>query len=384
LHTMYIDKKMQGANLMQAIARVNRVYKDKPGGLIVDYIGIGQDLRNAMAVYTESGWQGKAVLEMTDIIAGMKTKFEVVEQMFHGYDYKKYFKAPNKEKLQILLGATNFILGEDKLKDRFLAEVTALSKLFAMAVPSFEAEQIRDQIAFFQAVKARINKFTPWGGKTDKEVETAIKQIMDEALSSDWVIDIFEAAGMKAPSLDILSEEFLLEVKNMEHKNLAFELLKKLLNEEVRIRKRKNMTQGKKFSEMLENVIKRYHNNQIDTAQVIQELSDIAREMKLEDHKAEEIWLTPEEYAFYSVLAQNESTKFLEDKKMKELIHVIVDIIRKNATVDWDKRDDVKAKLRLTVKKILMRYGYPPDLARIEADRVLEQSELLAYELTRE
>jgi len=384
LHTMYIDKKMQGANLMQAIARVNRVYKDKPGGLIVDYIGIGQDLRNAMAVYTESGWQGKAVLEMTDIIAGMKTKFEVVEQMFHGYDYKKYFKAPSKEKLQILLGATNFILGEDKLKDRFLAEVTALSKLFAMAVPSFEAEQIRDQIAFFQAVKARINKFTPGGGKTDKEVETAIKQIMDEALSSDWVIDIFEAAGMKAPSLDILSEEFLLEVKNMEHKNLAFELLKKLLNEEVRIRKRKNMTQGKKFSEMLENVIKRYHNNQIDTAQVIQELSDIAREMKLEDHKAEEIWLTPEEYAFYSVLAQNESTKFLEDKKMKELIHVIVDIIRKNATVDWDKRDDVKAKLRLTVKKILMRYGYPPDLARIEADRVLEQSELLASELTKE
>ncbi|MCF7835242.1 type I restriction endonuclease subunit R [Candidatus Gracilibacteria bacterium] len=384
LHTMYIDKKMQGANLMQAIARVNRVYKDKPGGLIVDYIGIGQDLRNAMAVYTESGGQGKAVLEMTDIIAGMKTKFEVVEQMFHGYDYKKYFKAPNKEKLQILLGATNFILGEDKLKDRFLAEVTALSKLFAMAVPSFEAEQIRDQIAFFQAVKARINKFTPGGGKTDKEVETAIKQIMDEALSSDGVIDIFEAAGMKAPSLDILSEEFLLEVKNMEHKNLAFELMKKLLNEEVRIRKRKNMTQGKKFSEMLENVIKRYHNNQIDTAQVIQELSDIAREMKLEDHKAEEIGLTPEEYAFYSVLAQNESTKFLEDKKMKELIHVIVDIIRKNATVDWDKRDDVKAKLRLTVKKILMRYGYPPDLARIEADRVLEQSELLASELTKE
>ncbi|EKD24501.1 MAG: Type I restriction-modification system restriction subunit [uncultured bacterium (gcode 4)] len=384
LHTMYIDKKMQGANLMQAIARVNRVYKDKPGGLIVDYIGIGQDLKNAMAVYTQSWGEGKAVLEIADIIAGMKTKFEIVEQMFYGYDYKKYFKAPSKDKLQILLWASNFILGDEKLKNRFLAEITALSKLFAMAVPTYEAESIRDQIAFFQAVKARINKFTPWSGKTDKEVETAIKQIMDEALSSGGVIDIFEAAGMKAPSLDILSEEFLLEVKNMKHENLAFELLKKLLNDEVKLRKRKNMTQGKKFSEMLENVIKRYHNNQIDTAQVIQELSDIAREMKLEDHKAEEIWLTPEEYAFYSVLAQNKSTKFLEDDKMKELIHVIVDIIRKNTTVDWDKRDDVKAKLRLTVKKILMRYGYPPDLARIEADKVLEQSELLASELTRE
>lgn len=383
LHTMYIDKKMQGANLMQAIARVNRVYKDKPGGLIVDYIGIGQDLRNAMGVYIQSGGEGEAVLDIAEIIAGMKTKFEIVEQMFHGFDYKKYFKSESNEKLKILLGATNFILQDEKLKNRFLAEITALSKLFAMAVPSFESEQIRDEVAFFQAIKARINKFTPSGGKSDKQVETAVKQIVDEALASDGVVDIFEAAGIKTPTLDILSEEFLLEVKNMEQKNLAFELLRKLLNDEVKIRKRKNMMQGKKFSEMLENIIKKYHNNQIDTAQVIQELSEIAREMKLEDKKAEDIGLTPEEYAFYSVLSQNDSTKFLEDNKMKELIHVIVDIIRKNATVDWEKREDVRAKLRLTVKKILMKYGYPPDLARIEADRVLEQGELLASELTR-
>jgi type I restriction enzyme, R subunit len=384
LHTMYIDKKMQGANLMQAIARVNRVYKDKPGGLIVDYIGIGQDLRNAMGVYIQSGGEGEAVLDIAEIIAGMKTKFEIVDQMFHGFEYKQYFKAKNNEKLKILLEATNFILQDEKLKNRFLAEITALSKLFAMAVPSFESEQIRDEVAFFQAIKARINKFTPSGGKSDKQVETAVRQIVDEALASDGVIDIFEAAGIKTPTLDILSDEFLLEIKNMEQKNLAFELLRKLLNDEVKIRKRKNMTQGKKFSEMLESVIKRYHNNQIDTAQVIQELSEIAREMKLEDKKAEDIGLSPEEYAFYSVLAENDSTKFLEDHKMKELIHVIVDIIRKNATVDWEKRDDVRAKLRLTVKKILMRYGYPPDLARIEADRVLEQSELLASELTKE
>lgn len=380
LHTMYIDKKMQGANLMQAIARVNRVYKDKPGWLIVDYIGIWQDLRNAMWVYSQSGGEGDAVVDISEVIAAMKTKFEIVQQMFHGFDYQKYFEVESADRLQILLTATNFILKDEKLKDRFLAEITALSQFFAMAVPSFESEQIRDEVAFFQALKSRINKLIPSDWKSDKEVETAVKQILDEALASDGVIDIFEVAGMKTRSLDILSEEFLMEVKNMEQKNIAFELLRKLLNDEVKIRKRNNISQWKRFSEMLEGAIKRYHNNQIDTAKVIQELSDIAHEMKLEDKKAEDIGLTPEEYAFYSILSENESTKFLEDHKMKELIHVIVDIIRKNATVDREKRDDVRAKLRLTVRKILMRYGYPPDLARMEADKVLEQSELLAKE----
>ncbi len=390
LHTMYIDKKMEWANLMQAIARVNRVYKDKPGWLIVDYIGIGQDLRNAMAVYTESGWEGKAVLDIAEVVAGMKTKFEIVSQMFHGYEYASYFTAETGEKLKTLLGAQNFILRSEDLQNRFVAEISALSKLFVMAVPSESALAIKDHVAFFQAIKTRINKFSPTGGKSDAEVNTAIRQIVDEALSSGGVIDIFEAAGIATPSLDILSEEFLLEVKNMEHKNLAFELLKKLLSEEVKVRKQKNVTQGKKFSEMLANVIKRYHNNQIDTAQVIEELSVIAREMNLTDSKAIELgfitasWkIDHTEYAFYSILAENTSTSFLEEHKMKELIHRIVEIIRKNATVDWNKRYDVKAKLRLTVKKVLMEYGYPPDLARLEADRVLEQSELLAQEFTK-
>lgn len=379
MHTMYIDKKMQGANLMQAIARVNRVYKDKPGGLIVDYIGIGQDLRNAMMTYVEAGGKGEAVVDINEVIASMKSKFEVVQQMFHTFDYLEYFRTEDiNKKLQILLSATNFILKDEKLKDRFLGELTALSKLYVMSVPSFEAEKIRDEIAFFQAVKSRINKFTPSGFKSNIEVDSAIKQIVDKALSTDGVVNILEEVGIKAPSLDILSDEFLLEVKNMEHKNLSFELLKKLLNEEITIRKKKSIVQGKKFSEMLENVIKRYHNNQIDTAQVIEELSAIAREMKLEDKKSHDLGLSPEEYAFYMILSQNQSTEFLEDYKMKELIHLIVDIIRKNATVDWNKRDDVKAKLRLLVKKVLMRYGYPPDLAKLEADKVLEQSELLA------
>lgn len=378
LHTLYVDKKMQGANLMQAIARVNRVYKDKPGGLIVDYIGIGQDLRNAMAVYMQSGGEGSPVVDIREAIAGMLEKYEIIDQMFHGFDYKEYFTAETGRRLQIILAGQNFILSSENLKERFLKEVTLLSRLFAMSIPSPEANAIKDVVAFFQAIKSRINKFTGTSGKSDFEVETAIKQIIDDRLASDGIVDVFEAAGIQSPTVSILSDEFLLEVKNMQQKNVAFELLKKLLNDEVRIRKTRNIAQGKRFSELLESAVKRYHNNQIDSAQVLQELSEIAKEMRLEDHKSEELGLSPEEYAFYSVLSQNDSTKMLNDEKMKELIHTIVDVVRKNATVDWSKRDDVRAKLRLTVRKILMRYGYPPDLARLEADRVIAQSENLA------
>lgn len=378
LHTLYVDKKMQGANLMQAIARVNRVYGDKPGGLIVDYIGIGQDLRNAMAVYLQSGGEGSPVVDIREAIAGMLEKFEVVEQMFSGFDYRSYFTSEVSRRLRIILGAQNFILATPKLKDRFLKEVTLLSKLYAMSVPSAEANNIKDEIAFFQSIKSRINKFTGNSVISDYEVETAVKQIIDDKLGSDGIIDIFQAAGIENPSVSILSDEFLLEVKNMQQKNVAYELLKKLLSDEVRMRKVKNIAQGKRFSEMLESIIKRYHNNQIDSAQVLAELSDMAKEMRLEDQKSVDLKLSPEEYAFYTVLSQNDSTKMLDDEKMRELIHTIVDVVRNNATVDWQNRDDVRAKLRLTVKKILMRYGYPPDLAKLEADKVLAQSENLA------
>ena len=383
MHTMYVDKKMQGANLMQAIARVNRVYKDKPGGLIVDYIGIGQELRSAMGTYLQSGGEGDAFVDIREAIALMKEKFEIVEQMFHGFDYKAYFKAETNIKLQVLLGAQNFILSSQDLKDRFLKEIMSLSKSFAMSIPSFDADLIKDDVAFFQAVKARINKFNPSGVKSDYEVDSAIKQIVDEALSSDGVIDVFQAAGIKTPDISILSDEFLLEVQNMQQKNVAFELLKKLLKDDIRLRKSKNISQAKKFSEMIETAVNKYHNNQIDSAQVLEELSAIAQEMRIEDNKAAELGLSEEEYAFYSVLNQNDSTKMLDDHKMKELVHHIVDVIRKNATVDWSKRSDVRAKLRLTVRKTLMKYGYPPDLARMEADRVIEQSEALAETLTR-
>jgi type I restriction enzyme R subunit len=252
-----------------------------------------------------------------------------------------------------------------------------------MAVPSFESEEIKNEVAFFQAVKSRIFKFTVEGGKTNAQVQTAVRQIVDEALSSNGVVDIFEAAGIKTPSLDILSDEFLLEVKNMKQKNLAYELLKKLLSDVVKVRKSKNISQAKKFSEMLSSVIKKYHNNQIDTAQVIEELSKIAREMKMEDSRAKDLGLTEEEYAFYSVLRENDSTSFLDDKKMGMLIHIITETVRKNATIDWYKMESKRAAMRLAVKKVLMKYGYPPELARMEADKVLEQGEVLAGEFVR-
>lgn len=380
LHTMYFDKKMQWAALMQAIARVNRVYKDKPGGLIVDYIWIAQDLRDAMAVYTQSWGKWKAVHTKEDTLALLMSKYEVVKNIFHWYDWSKYLKVDTKEKLQILIWWVDFILKDEDLKNRYLKAVTELSKLFALVMPDLKAYKIRDDLAFFQAVKARITKITQSNSR-NYELESTIQQEIDSAFSTNWVVDIFEAAWLEKPSVDLLSDEFLLEVKNMKHKNLALELLKRILNDEIKVRQRKNVAQSKIFSDLINWLIKRYTNNQIDASQVIQELCEIAHNLHVEDHKAEELWLTPEEYAFYAVLSQNESTKFLEDEKMKELIHAIVEKVRRNATGLWLKKSDIQAKLRLEVKKMLQKYWYPPDLAKMEADRVLEQSELLAEEM---
>lgn len=380
LHTLYIDKKMQWAALMQAIARVNRVYKDKPWGLIVDYIGIAQDLRDAMAIYAQSGGTGLAVHQKEQSISELLSKYEVVRQMLYGFDRESYFLAHPSEKLIILIQASDFILQTEDLKQRFLRETLALDKLFSLAVPSPEAEKIRDDVAFFQAIKSRIMKFSRSRAE-NIALETTIKQILDSAVDHGEVVDIFQAAGLQTPQVNLLSDDFLLEVKNMKYQNLALELLKKVLNDEIKTRQKTNLTQARKFSELMSGVLKRYTNAQIDTAQVLQELCDIAHNLHLEDNSAKELGLTAEEFAFYTVLAQNESTKFLEDHKMKELIHTIVERVRKNATWLWLKKTDIQAELRLQVKKILMQYGYPPDLAKIEADRVLEQSELLAEQL---
>ena len=383
LHTLYLDKKMQGAALMQAIARVNRVYKDKPWGLIVDYIGIAQDLRDAMAVYTQSGGTGLAVHQKQENIQEFLSKYEVVEQMFHGSDWKDYFLVSSEqEKFRILSWSCDRILQSEDLKQRFLKEFTQLNKLFTLAMPSLEAEEHRDELAFFQAIKVSLIKISRSRGE-NIALETTIRQILDWAVAHGEVVDIFQSVGMNKPQVDLLSDDFLLEVKNMKYKNLALELLKRILNDEISMRQTTNLAQAKKFSEMMTGVFKRYTNAQIDTAQVLQELCDIAEHLRLEDNSAKQLGLTPEEFAFYTVLSQNQSTQFLQDEKMKELIHAIVTRVRKSATWLWLKKSDIQAELRLQVKKILMQYGYPPDLARMEADKVLEQSELLAEQLVK-
>ena len=381
LHTLYLDKKMQGAALMQAIARVNRVYKDKPWGLIVDYIGIAQDLRDAMAVYTQSGGTGLAVHQKQENIQEFLSKYEVVEQMFHGSDWKDYFLVSSEqEKFRILSWSCDRILQSEDLKQRFLKEFTQLNKLFTLAMPSPEAERLRDELAFFQAIKVSLIKISRSRGE-NIALETTIRQILDWAVAHGEVVDIFQSVGINKPQVDLLSDDFLLEVKNMKYKNLALELLKRILNDEISMRQTTNLAQAKKFSEMMTGVFKRYTNAQIDTAQVLQELCDIAEHLRLEDNSAKQLGLTPEEFAFYTVLSQNQSTQFLQDEKMKELIHAIVTRVRKSATWLWLKKTNIQAELRLQVKKLLMQYGYPPDLAKMEADKVLEQSELLAEQM---
>src|SRR3989339_270741 len=380
LHTMYVDKPMRGHNLMQAIARVNRVFKDKPGGLIVDYIGIASDLKTALATYTQSGGKGAPTLDQNEAVAAMLEKFEIVEQMFNGFDYKKYFPADTRQKLTIILEAQEHILGLEDGKNRYTKQVALLSQAFALSVPNLKAMEIKDEIGFFQAVKARLTKFEPVGsGKSDAEIETAIRQIVDKAVVSDGIIDIFDAAGIKKPDISILSDEFLEEVKGMERKNLALELLKKILNDEIKSRSRKNLIQGRKLSEMLENAIKKYQNNLLTAAQVIEELIKLAKDIRAEDDKAKEMGLSEEEIAFYDALAYNDSAKDLMGvDKLRELARALVVKVKSNTSIDWTIKESVQAKLRVLVKRTLKQYGYPPDMQKLATDNVLKQAAMLA------
>lgn len=380
LHTLYIDKPMQGHNLMQAIARVNRVYKDKPGGLIVDYLGIASDLKKALSFYSASGGKGEPAVPQEKAVSLMLEKLEIVSQMFHGFDYKQYFTADTAHKLSLILEAEEHILNLDKGRKRFIDEVTALSKAFALSIPHEQALNIKDEVAFFQAVKARLVKFTGTGeGKTDMEVETMIRQVIDKALVSHKVIDIFSAAGIKKPDISILSDEFLLEVKNMKHKHIAVETLKKLLNDEVKGRKRRNIAQGKTLMEMLENSIRKYHNKVITTVEVIEELIDIAKKIRLEDDEHKKMNLSNEEYAFYTAVAKNKSAYELMGKEqLRELAVALTDTVRNNASIDWQIKESVRAKMRVMVKRILRKYGYPPDMEQLATDNVLKQAESIA------
>jgi type I restriction enzyme R subunit len=382
LHTLYIDKPMKGHNLMQAIARVNRVYKDKPGGLIVDYIGISSDLKKALATYTESGGKGSPTLNQEDAVAIMIEKFEVTSQMFTGFDFEKYSRADTREKMIIILEAQEHILGLEDGKNRFTKEVGLLSKAFALSVPHSKAMKIKDEIGFFQAIKARLTKFEPTGsGKSDIEIETSIRQIIDKAVTSDGVVDIFDAAGIKKPDISILSDDFLEEIKGMERKNIALELLKKILNDEIKGREKKNLIQSKKLSEMLENAIKKYQNNLITAAGVIEELIGVAKDVRATDKRASELGLSEYEVAFYDALINNDSAKdILGNDTLRDLARILVEKVKSNTTIDWTIKETVQAKLRAIVKRTLRMYGYPPDMAKLATDDILKQAKLLADE----
>jgi len=378
LHTIYVDKPMRGHGLMQAIARVNRVFKDKPGGLVVDYLGIADELKQALSQYTESGGKGKPTFDQEEAIALMLEKYEVVSGLFHGFDYQKFFKADTREKMSIMALAEEHILKQKNGKERLLKYVTQLSKTFALAVPHEEALKIRDDVGFFQAVRSRLAKFETTTGKTQDDLDSAIKQIISEAVVSDRVIDIFEAAGLKKPDISILSDEFLAEVRGMPHENLAFELLKKLLNDEIKVRARKNLIQGRSFAEMLEKAIKKYQNKAIDSARIIEELIELAKQMRKANKRGESLKLTEDEVAFYDALEVNDSAvKVLGDETLRSIARELVKTVRNNVTIDWTLKESIQAKLRVMVKRILRKYGYPPDKQKKATETVLEQAGLL-------
>lgn len=380
LHTLYIDKLMQRHTLMQAIARVNRVFMDKPGGLVVDYIGIGTALKEALAFYSGSGGKGDSAETQTKALELLFEKIEVVRRMFHGFDYMRFFRVGTSERLSIILQSEEFILSKEQGKDRFIKESTALSKLFALAAPHEDALALTNEIVFFQSVRARLLKFEGDGDDGDKKkYESAIRQIVNQAVESTQVVDIFDAAGIRKPDISLLSEEFLQDVKKMEHKNLGIELLKKILNDEIRVRLKFNITEGKNLLDMLEASIKKYQNNLLSTAEIIDELLAIARQIRAVDGLAEKLKLTKDEFAFYTALEINDSAvKILGDETLKNIAREIADKVRKNATIDWTMKESARAKLMVIVRRTLNKYGYPPDKQQKAVDTVLKQAEVLA------
>lgn len=380
MHTMYVDKPMRGHSLMQAIARVNRVFRDKPGGLIVDYLGIATDLQEAVQTYTEEGGQGLPVEELEQIIGVMLDQYHIVSAMFHHFDYSGFFNAPPVERLSIIPAAMEHILSQRDGKRRFMDAVSKLSKAYALAVPADETVEIREEVALFQAIRAAFNKTTPPEGMDAQEdIDSAVKQLVSGAIVSDDVIDIFGAAGLKRPDVSILSDEFLEEVQHMPQKNLALELLRKLLNDEIRSRSGKNVVQARSFADLLEQTIRRYQNRAIDAAEVIAELIDLAKDVRDADKRGEALGLTVDEIAFYDALAQNDSAvQVMGDKQLAIIALELVKSVRANVTIDWTVKQGARAKIRVLVKRILRQYGYPPDLQDDAADLILEQAELLA------
>jgi type I restriction enzyme R subunit len=379
LHTMYVDKPMRGHGLMQAIARVNRVFKDKPGGLVVDYLGLADELKQALATYTEAGGTGKTALDQAEAVALMLEKVEVCRGLVHGFDWSRWSTGIPQDRLSLLPAAQEHILAQEDGKARWLRAVTELSQAFALAVPHDEALRIRDDVGFFQAVRAVLAKSTPGERKTDEELDLAIRQIISRAVVSDEVVDIFAAAGLKKPDLSILSDEFLADIRGMPQRNLAVELLRKLLKGGIKMRGKRNVVQARSFAELLEQAVRKYQNRAIETAQVIEELIQLARDMRAAGERGEQLGLSEDELAFYDALEANDSAvKVLGEPTLRAIARELVETVRKNVTIDWTLRENVRAQLRVFVKRILRKHGYPPDKQEKATQTVLEQAEVLS------
>ena len=379
LHTLYVDKPMRGHGLMQAIARVNRVFKDKPGGLVVDYLGLAQDLKQALATYTQSGGTGHTAVDQAEAVAVMKEKYGVCCGLLHGFDWAVWMTGTPQQRLNLLPAAQEHILAQQDGKERFLNAVRELSQAFALSVPHAETLRIRDDVAFFQAVRAALSKQAATAARPQEELDFAVRQIISRAVVSEGVIDIFAAAGLDKPDISVLSDEFLAEVRDMPHRNLAVELLQKLLKGELSARRRKNLVQARSFAEMLEQSLLRYQNRAIEAAQVIEELIQLAKEMREANARGEQLGLSEEELAFYDALETNDSAvQVLGDDTLRAIARELVDTVRRNVTIDWTHRESVRSFLRSRVKRILRMHGYPPDKQEKATQTVLEQAALLS------
>ncbi len=391
LHTMYVDKPMRGHGLMQAIARVNRVFRDKPGGLVVDYIGLAQELKSALHTYTESGGAGQAVVNQEEAVAVMLEKYDVCLGLFGsyvergrfvaGFDMDKVRRTDRMKRWTLFGAALEHVTAQERGAQRLKTVVTDLSQAFALVPLHPEAMRIRDDVEFFQGVRSTLNKDTRGQARTDEELDHAVRQIISRAVTPEGVIDIFAAVGLDKPDISILSDEFLLEVKGLQYKNVAVELLQKLLTGEIRSRRARNAVQSRAFSEMLEQSMRRYQNRAIETAQVIEELIGLAKEMREADARGAKLGLSEDELAFYDALETNDSAvKVLGDDTLRDIARELVTAVRANVTIDWTIRENVRAHLRSIVKRVLRRYGYPPDKQEKATRTVLEQAELVCAE----
>ena len=379
LHTMYVDKPMRAHGLMQAIARVNRVFGDKPGGLVVDYLGLAHELKRALATYTESGGTGETAIDKDEAVAVMQEKYEVCRGLLYGFDWSAWTSGTATERVSLLPAAQEHILAQENGKDRYLAAVRALSQAFALAVPHEETHRIRDDVGFFQAVRAALAKRAEAEARPADELDLAVRQIISRAVASEGVMDIFAAAGLEKPDISVLSDEFLAEVRAMPHRNLAVELLQKLLKGELATRRRKNVVQARSFAELLEQTLRRYRNRAIEAAQVIEELIGLAKDMRQANERGEQLGLSDDELAFYDALGANDSAvQVLGDETLRDIARELVDTVRGNVTIDWTLRENVRAHLRVLVRRILRKHGYPPDKQEQATLTVLEQAEVLS------